>query len=498
MMNFNKFLTKSLFLTLTLIVFTACEDFEVENLNAPDSERALSQDSDVISLIDGSVTDMFYTTINLWAVHNDGLADQISTTNAYLDFWGFMDQPRRPINNNTTNSDLYPVSAPWNAFNSYIYNANTLLGLVDGGKTLTGSDGSDVTSEKEMAAYFVRGISLGFIGMIYDKAYRVEQSTDLGALEFESYDAIIGYALSDLDKAISLASNGAGLRIYDGNVISNAEFKQVANSYAAKILMGTSRTNSETVDYTRVLSYISNGITADFDPGAKNGVIFNNYQDWSTYTLSTGAGYLPVDQKVAYLAEGDATLQPQDYPEDNTIVLDPIANDTDARIAQYFGYSTSFGYLRESRGRHLFTNTRHTRFFTGNNRNFDGASLNLFPLAELHYLKAEAQLKSNDLAGAKATLDASARGTNGLTTDADATSIAKALLYEYSVEMHLNGSGGTNYCFMRRHDLLQKGTPTQYPVPATELEITGDSFYTFGGEGAGNPSTAPGPGWKAF
>ena len=101
----------------SLIVFIACEDFEVENLNAPDSERALSQDSDVISLIDGSVTDMFYTTINLWAVHNDGLADQISTTNAYLDFWGFMDQPRRPINNNTTNSDLYPVSAPWNAFN---------------------------------------------------------------------------------------------------------------------------------------------------------------------------------------------------------------------------------------------------------------------------------------------------------------------------------------------------------------------------------------------
>lgn len=493
-MNFNNFLTKSLFLTFSLIVFIACEDFEVENLNAPDSERALSQDSDVISLIDGSVTDMFYTTINLWAVHNDGLADQISTTNAYLDFWGFMDQPRRPINNNTTNSDLYPVSAPWNAFNSYIYNANTLLGLIDSGKTLIGSDGSDVTSQKEMTAYFVRGISLGFIGMIYDKAYRVDQSTDLGALEFESYDAIIGYALSDLDKAISLASNGAGLRVYDGKVISNSEFKAVANSYAAKILMGTSRTSSETVDYSKVLSYISNGITADFDPGAKNGVIYNNYQDWATYTLSTGAGYLPVDQKVVYLAEGDATKQPQDYPTDNTVVLDTISNTDDPRISQYFGYSTSFGYLRESRGRHLFTNHRHKRFFTGNDRNFDGASLNLLPLAELHYLKAEAQLLSGDLSGAKATLDASARGTNGLTTDADATSIAKALLYEYSVEMHLNGSGGTNYCFMRRHDLLQKGTPTQYPVPATELEITGDSFYTFGGDGAGNPSTAPGPG----
>jgi hypothetical protein len=498
MMNFNNFLTKSLFLTFSLVAFIACEDFEVENLNAPDSERALAEDSDVISLIDGSVTDMFYTTINLWAVHNDGLADQISTTNAYLDFWGFMDQPRRPINNNTTNSDLYPVSAPWNSMNSFIYNANTILGLVDGGKTLTDSDGNDVTSKKEMAAYFVRGVSLGFIGMLYDKAYRVDQSTDLATLEFENYDAIIGFALSDLDKALSLSSNGAGLRIYDGKEISNTEFIQVANSYAAKILMGTSRSADETVDYDKVLSYISNGISADFDPGAKNAVIFNNYQDWSTYTLSTGAGYLPVDQKVAYLAEGDATKQPQDYPSDNTIVLDSISNTSDPRVAAYFGYSTSFGYLRESRGRHLFTNTVHERFFTGNNRNFDGASLNLFPLAELHYLKAEAQLKKGDLSGAKATLDASARGTNGLTTGTDATSIAGALLYEYSIEMHLNGSGGTNYCFMRRHDLLQVGTPTQYPVPATELEITGDSFYTFGGDGANNPSTAPGPGWKAF
>lgn len=357
-------------------------------------------------------------------------------------------------------------------------------------------DGVDKTLEKEAAAYFVRGISLGFIGLVYDKAYRVTQDSDLVALEFESYTDIINHAVSDLEKAATLAGSAVSLRVYDGGIVTNSEFVKVAHSYAAKFLMGAARTNADSVDYDKVLTHIGNGITADFDPGAKNDILYNNYQDWATYTLGTGAGYLPVDQKIAYLAESDETAQPKDYPTDETVILGAISNTSDPRIANYFAHTADFGYLNAARGRHLFSNTRNIRFYTENNRNFDGASLNLFPLAELHLLKAEAQFKKGDLAGAKATLDASARGTSGLTTDSTATGIANALLYEYSIEMHLNGSAGTNYYFMRRHDLLQKGTPLHFPVPATELEITGDKFYTFGGDGAGNPATAPGPGWK--
>lgn len=496
-MNSIKFYSRILSFSLLLIFISSCEDFEVENLNSPDKDRALAEDSDIISLIDGSVTDMLQTSIDLWGVHYDGLADQITSTNAYLDFWGFTDQPRRPLNNNTTNSDLYPISAPWNAFNSYIYNANSVLSVIDGGKTLI-VDGVDKTLEKEVASYFVRGISLGIIGLVYDKAYRVTQDSDLATLEYEAYNDIINHAVSDLEMAATLAGSAVSLRVYDGTSISNSELVKVAHSYAAKFLMGAARTNSDTVDYDKVLTHISNGITADFDPTAKNGILFNNYQDWATYTLGTGAGYLPVDQKIPYLIEGDATAQPMDYPTDESVILGAISNTTDTRIANYFGYAADFGYLNPARGRNLFSNTRNTRFFTGNDRNFDGASLNLFPLAELHLLKAEAQFKKGDLSDAKATLDASVRGTSGLTTDATATGIATALLYEYSIEMHLNGSAGTNYYFMRRHDLLQKGTPLHFPVPATELEITGDKFYTFGGDGAGNPATAPGPGWKGL
>lgn len=494
-MNSIKFYSR-IFTFILLLVFTSsCEDFDVENLNAPDKDRALAQDSDIISLIDGSVTDMLFTTIDLWGVHYDGLADQITSTNAYLDFWGFTDQPRRPLNNNPTNSDLYPIEGPWESFNSYIFNANSVLGLIDGGKKLM-VGGVDKTLEKEAAAYFVRGISLGFIGLIYDKAYRVTPDSDIFALEFESYTDIINHAVSDLEKAATLAGSDVSLRVYDGGIITSSEFVKVAHSYAAKFLMGAARTNADSVDYDKVLTHIGNGITADFDPGAKNDIIYNNYQDWATYTLGTGAGYLPVDQKIAYLAEGDETDQPKDYPTDATVILGAISNTSDPRIANYFAYTADFGFLNPARGRHLFSNTRNIRFFTGNNRNYDGASLNLFPLAELHLLKAEAQFKKGDLAGAKATLDASVRGTSGLTTDSTVTGIANALLYEYSIEMHLNGSAGTNYYFMRRHDLLQKGTPLHFPVPATELEITADKFYTFGGDGAGNPATAPGPGWK--
>ena len=490
-------------LFLSLFVATAffgCEDFEVENLNAPDRERALAETTDVISLIDGAVTDSFYASINLWAVHIDGLADQISTTNAYLDFWGFMDQPRRPINNNTTNSDMYPFEYPWDSYNSFIYNANTVLSIIDDGTTLIDADGFDVTKQKEMASYWVRGFSLGYIGMLYDKGYRVDQTTDLSALAFEDSNNLIDYALADIDKALQIAAENPsiGMRVHSGSTIENAEFVGMANSFAAKILAGKARTASDSVDWAKVLTYANNGITEDFDPKALNGVIYNNYQDWSTYTLSTGAGYLPVDQKVVYLIEKDETKQPMDYPTDSSITLSPISNTTDARIDDYFAYSTSFGYLRESRGRHLFTNYRHKRFYTGNNRNVTGYSLNIFPVAEVHYLKAEANLKLGDLAAAAAALDASPHGTYVGSVAADATSIAKALLYEYSVEMHLNGTGGTNFFFMRRHDLLQNGSPIEYPIPASELEITGDSFYTFGGDGANNPSTASGTGWKGL
>ena len=73
-----------------------------------------------------------------------------------------------------------------------------------------------------------------------------------------------------------------------------------------------------------------------------------------------------------------------------------------------------------------------------------------------------------------------------------------ALLREYSVELEGLGGVGLQWFFMRRHDLLQEGTATMYPIPESELLEQGMPHYTFGGvENAGQNGTASGANsWK--
>jgi hypothetical protein len=56
---------------------------------------------------------------------------------------------------------------------------------------------------------------------------------------------------------------------------------------------------------------------------------------------------------------------------------------------------------------------------------------------------------------------------------------------------------------MRRNDLLIGGTPTEYPIPQKQLELIGESLYSFGGKEYigekgrfGELATALDNGWK--
>lgn len=491
-----KIIRKNLILNLIIITLTfiSCEELDVENTNAPDRVRALSDSDDVISLIDGAVTNTFASSIGFTGIYMDLMADQSTTTNAYLSFWSFANEPREQINNSPTNADLSShVGSPWSSFNSYISTANTLISLVEeNNQVLIDSDTEeDVTNTKLASAYFTKGLSQGFLSLIYDKAFIVNTDSDLTALEFASYSEVMEAALSNIDKAIDLAGTSATLRLHTGYTLTNTEFIQVANSFAAKILIGNARTSSElgTIDMNRVLNYANNGITEDFAPPALQDVLYNNLQDWRTFFIS-GQGYLPTDMKVLHQLDDS---YPVDYPIDSDIILDP-ATSTDSRL-EYFEYNTEFGFLRESRGRNLFSNYFNVRKFSDNNRNVSGIPLDIFSLAELQYIKAEASSTTE----AAAMLNASPRSTvGGITTAANDTDIEKALLYEYAVELDLNSTIGTNWFFMRRYDMLQAGTPLHYPVPATELEIIGEDFYTFGGAvNAGEEGTASGSNsWK--
>ncbi|MGB2404454.1 MAG: hypothetical protein ACPIA1_03860 [Flavobacteriaceae bacterium] len=478
----------------TFTLWTACEDLDIENINQPDAERALSSDSDLISLLNGATSATFNQLNGFEGIHLDGLADQITSTNASGDFWGFTDQPRRAINNTTTNAEISQFGEWWDDLNSQIYNANLILDIINNQeKTIANTNGDDVTAASKTTALFIRGLSIGYLGMIYDKGYRVDENTDLTTLEFEDYAQLIGYGLADIAAALDTAPADYALRIHANFSVDRATFVKLANTLRAKIAMGVKRGGAadETINYTQVIAWLDAGITENFNPPEEANVFFDFRRWYGSYFIA-GAGYLPVDQKIPFLAEGNSDLQPMDYPTDSSVILGPISNTTDSRIANYFQYVAEFGFLNPARGRHLFSNYHHTRYFEQNAGNETGLDTNFFTLAEKNYLKAEAQLLNGDTDGALATINTSAeRAASGLP---DATDPAKALLYEYAIELHLNGTGGTNWFFMRRHNLLQLGTPLHFPVPATELEISGLDSYTFGSQGG--EASASGPGWK--
>ena len=124
----KKFL--AILFTVSLATYT-CSDLDVENVNQADIERALKSDADVTNLINGSTTSIFSRLIGFDNIYTNQMSDQTTATNAYKDFWAFGDQPRREMNNASTNGNLFTISSNWSDFNSQIYNANTLLDLVN-------------------------------------------------------------------------------------------------------------------------------------------------------------------------------------------------------------------------------------------------------------------------------------------------------------------------------------------------------------------------------
>lgn len=487
---------KVIYFALALAVVSCTqEEFNIGNDNQADAARVLANSADFQNFNISNHSAMLFRQTSFNGIYFRGLADQFSTTNAFSGFWDYCDQPRRQVINSTANDDLnLQAGGPWNGFNSVINNANIVINNIenDGNEVIVA--GTDVTNQELAAAYFDKAVSQGYLSMIYDRAYIVDPDTDPNALEFATYQEMLVAATGNMQTAISLA-NGAGSFEYTlypgGPSISTTTFVQLANSYLARFTIGNARTNAEAQgqDYSAILAYANAGLTADFSPPALENVIWNELQDWSLFLLGDGAGYMPTDQKILRLFD---PTYPTDYPTDTTI-LGEVTTD-DPRLENYEYVGENFGFLRESRGRQLFSSYRTRKFFNGNNQNETGLPMWIFTVAEVDYIKAEANLWLGNLGAAVAALDASPRMTEGMqsTTEA-APNILNALLYEISIQLDLQSGIAVPWAFMRRHDMLQAGSMTMYPVPASELEITQDAIYTFGGPGsAGEVGTASG------
>lgn len=548
-MKMNKLKSLLSLAVVGTLLFTSCADLAVENVNDPTKEAVEGSAENQSKLLAGGFYDLSTALVSSYGTHPDMIADQHTATNNVRNYWDFSEEPRLRLPNTPTYAGASAFSAYYGGLNSSISTANLFINnIVNDGLTISNASGTDVTDAILAQAYFLRGMARGYLGIMYDQAFLIDENFEIGVdtPEFVPYPQMVDASISDLEEAITLAE---GATSFTFNAMPNPadswdgdEFIDIVNSFAAKILASEARTAAEAAntDWGQVLTYAQNGLGG---PDANStltvfknanigssGEFANYYADWANFVVACGSsalsscsGYNPTDVKVIHTLDPN---YPTEYPANEANGQDATlaaANSPDPRLG-YFVYTTNAGFLNSNRNANLYSNYFSARFYAGNDWWPAEYDVVLMTSTEVQLLEAEAHVWLNQTPLAAPVLNNSPAGSgetdlgdfdlpsvqNGTLSDAHLSggwtftgteSLAEmqfALMREYAVEVSHLGAVGSNWFFMRRHDLLQEGSMTMFPVPSGELEVLGLDLYTFGGEDfAGDEGAASGANsWK--
>lgn len=494
-----------------VVSLASCQDLDVTNPNQPDRERALNDPGSVEALLSSSWRYVWSRahSATTAAYVLPTMADEMTATyptNANLQLSG---EPRMPFDNNSTSDSHTVIRLMWSDLNSILAAANDVLRVIEDGLVIATDDGTgeqDNTERARAFATFMQGVSLGYLGIMFDRAHIVDQDTDLENLpDYSPYPEVQAAALEKLDEAITLIET-TDFTLPDtwvnGVTITNEELARIAHSYAARILVYTARTPEEraAVDWDRVLFHLERGITEDH--GAMGGA-----SPWLSNYLLRAQNATALPQRADYKLIGPADISGS-YQE--WLAL-PVEDRTrfdittpDRRITGDAGPTSNGTYFRYMPTDVGFDQTRGTYHMSAYqwyrlNGRYNTGFIPLMSVDEMRLLEAEAQyhLDNPDVA---ATLINVTRVANGQLpavtadgvpedpacvprTDAGACgSLLDALHYERMIELAgLDASRA--YTDRRGFGTLTEGTLLHFPVPATELETLGIPVYTFGGVG---------------
>lgn len=492
-MIYKKF--KSVFtLLLTLSILASCADLSVENLNNPDTERALNSESDLVTLAEGLYYE-WYTSMNTWVGFGIGtsvLADAASSSWGNFGMREFGTEPRPSINNSPSWNYLYTMSEPFSLLYAINSSATDVMNALQNEALNFGNQAKKI----EALAKFGQGMSMGYAALVFDQGYIVDENTlpeDIANPALVSYDLLMAHAITKLEEAAAIAESNTfdiGTTIInstDGGLTS-AQFAEVIHSYTARLLANVARNSTEraSVNWDKVISHLEKGVKQDFT------MVLDQWSSgywWnSRYIYATRAGWTNVDMRIINM------MNPA-YPAHNPDGKDFVMTDSatiyddpaiDNRLFTDYIYSPS-NFHRPERGLYFFSNWRY-----GRHAAYDGSyegNMEDISLSEVQMLHAEALAQKGNLAGAAAILnDASgARKTRGGLPDvtANKNDIMKAIHHERMVEQFLDAPG-SEWFDMRGMDMLQAGSPLHFPIPADILESLGcqQPFYTYGGSSA--------------
>lgn len=506
------------------VLAAGCGDLNVENPNAPDAKRALSDPAALEAVAGGTLR----TWINTFDA-NEGnivLLTQAQTysaswNNYNMNFYSSIDadgtRNSRPWQNDPAAAGRTSVEAPWTGYYAAASSAtDVLIAIRNNNVVITNPE---LTKRTETIASLTLAASLMQVALLYDKGYVIDEKTDFATLAYSNRKVMRDEALKKLDETIALAKANSfttpGSWI-NGYTYTNTQIAQVANTMAAMLLAMWPRTAAENaaVDWNKVATYASQGLSSGtpFD-WRFNGdgcvawchEIYYWFNGMDTGRVSTRVATMldPVTQRHPWPSGGNARPNSPDKRlgdgsfGDASIVAGFGTVPKTANAGTDFAWSAQ-AIFNSARGNYHQSNIAHIRYdLTGKQDpsgiygGFGPAPILTATLNDL--LWAEALIRSNGSLATAATLINKTRVTRGGLPAASAADGAALLTQrlQYEQEVELLGIGPVGYLNRRRVDGLITGTPREMPVPAKELGVLGQPLYTWGGSGPANSPTPP-------
>lgn len=482
---------------ISIVFICGCEDLVVENLNDVGLAEVLGDPDKLPAFIDGAIYEFWQGTQYSYPSFALACASDVLTS-SYTNY-GSQDMnliPRAPYANTLTYKFNNITETPWRDINRAIVKVNQVFKVMEedfGGKVIN-SSGVDISNRLKASGYLSRGLSLGHLGLMFDKAYIMRPDTD--SIVFRPWPEVIDAAQEDLENCILIteSDNTVEYSGFNGVTFSASQMAELAHFMIAQLEAQQARDEDDVnnlVDWNVVKTHAQKGITFDVVAIADGG------EDWWARILQRGQRPTSsrTAQRMIKMMNPSKTEAEVPYPwPDGVNSLPKITNPDDARMETDWRYYASIPFP-VARGYWYFSNYSYVRYEQYNLSGSNGPIV-LYTVHENDLLLAEALIRTGgDKSSAASTINETRVTRGGLSpltgSDSDAD-LLRAITYERLVEHSWEGFAGG--FFYRRittaPDLkLAPGQFLHLPVPVYELDIVGEPMYTFGG--IGNEKGAP-------
>lgn len=511
-----------------LLTASACLDLEVQNLNAPDRERAIRTPGDVEALVSGGFSTWEYTAQGLYpGGAMSCVADSHSSSWGNFGMRDNCSEPRIAWNNDASYGSNAVARLPWQQSYASLAAVRDGLLAIDGGLRIQeGPEAPDNTQRLLLFGKLIQALNFSNLAVIHDQAFLVDErvsADDLGMLEPVPYDQVWARA-EELYAEVIQGAQGASFTIpdlwvgfqhdWDGDRMA-----EVARAMRTRYRTQVPRTPAErqALNWSAILADAQMGISETYGGVRETGGNWI-YHYPKTY-LAWFTGWARIDYRTIGPSDASGNYQrwinaPLDQRTPFDLDTDDVrirptgpcpAPNSSAMCGKYIRYMGSSPFPAD-RGIYHYSNYIDWRWAY---LWYDYRYETVWPdmtQKELDIIAAEANYHLGNTAALMEHVNMSrANGElppftdpNGVApggdrcvpkmNDGSCGNLWEAYKYEKRIELFHYGMA-TEYFDDRAWGDMVQHSWTQLPIPGIELDLLLMEIYTFGGPG-GN-SSAP-------